>query len=381
MKSLQGIIQPWPRYVDRFFRLFDVPDTVSKDWLKLAMILFVMLVMGISGMFLQRAIAQAGNNNLWTDESNGMSARTASYYQLITGDLASQASRAPLDYIAQKFFDQTAGRLLFARIPPNIYYRLNSIFYIWSSGLLIMLFIFFRIRRDARNYLVLLAQIIFLAAALYHYYFWHENFRYWIQMRPYALWCTLWFMILALFFVDGRLRVWPFSILFILLAATMTAAIYQLFSFGLAFAVIQFVQKEKIRDIMQIVLKFFFIPLAVSLYYILIDCSTIYGWSANAHEYFKEFFHFWLTKEMIPLLSVLGILITVWIKELRNHTVVFLAALILYLISPLINYAVVSRGIFFSSRHYIYYDLIYSVFLMSMAMVMPVYLEKIRKAI
>lgn len=368
------------RYVDRFFRPFDVPNIASKNWLLVATIMFVILIAVISGMFLQRAFAGASAHDFWTDERNGMSTRAASYSDLITGNLASQASRAPLDYIVEKLFDEVGGRLLSAGMPPNIYYRLNSIFYIWLSGLFIMLLIFFRIRRDARNYLVLLVQIIFLASALYHYYFWHENFRYWIQMRPYALWCALWFMILTLFFVDGRLKVWPFTVLFTLLAATATAAIYQLFSFGLAFAIVQLIRKEKCRDIMLTGLKVFLIPMIVSLYYILIDRSTIYGWTADADQYIKEFFHFWLTKEMIPILSVLGILITVWIKELRNHTIVFLAIFILYLISPLINYAVVSRGIFFSSRHYLYYDLIYAVFLSSMAMVMPVYLEKIRKA-
>lgn len=380
MRSLRGTVDSLRRYVDRFFCLFDVPDTATKNWLLLATIVFVILVTWLSAMFLQRAIIGARDTSFWTDERNGMSARGASYSDLIAGNLASQASRAPLDYIAQKLFDEVGERLLSAGIPADIYYRLNSIFYIWSSGLFIMLFIFFRIRRDARNYLVLLAQMVFLASALYHYYFWHENFRYWIQMRPYALWCALWFMILTLFFVDGRLKVWPFTVLFTLLAATANAAIYQLFSFGLAFTVVQLIQRERVWDTMRTALKIFLIPLMVSLYYIFTDYSTVYAWSADADAYIKEFFHFWLTKEMIPILSVLGILITAWIKEFRNHTIVFLSVLILYLISPLINYAVVSRGIFFSSRHYLYYDLIYTVFLSSMAMVMPVYLEKIRKA-
>lgn len=380
MRSLRGTADSLRRYVDRFLCLFDVPDTAAKSWLMLATIMFVILVTVISGMFLRRGFAGASANDLWTDERNGIATRGASYPDLITGKMASQVSRAPLDYIALKFFDQIGGcSLLSNGMPPNIYYRLNSIFYIWLSGLFIMLFIFFRIRRDTRNYLVLLAQMILLAAALYHYYFWHENFRYWIQMRPYALWCALWFMILSLFLIDGRLKIWPFSVLFALLAATANAAIYQLFSFALAFVIVQFIQREKIPGTMRTVLKVFAIPAMISLYYILVDYSTIYVWRSSSAEYFKEFFHFWLTKEMIPILSILGIFSTAAFRKLRHITTVFLAMLILYLISPVINYIVLLRGVFFSSRHYIYYDLIYAVFCAALAVALPVFIEKIRE--
>jgi len=371
---------PWLRYADRFLRFFDVPDTVTTGWSRLVTISFIILVTAISGMFLQRAFAGASANDLWLDERNGIATRGASYVDLITGNMASQVSKAPLDYIIQKFFDQIGGlRSLSAGISPNIYYRLNSIFYIWLSGLFIMLFIFSRIRRDTRNYLVLFVQVILLASALYHYYFWHENFRYWIQMRPYALWCSLWFMILSLFLVEGRLKVRPFSVLSALLAATANAAVYQLLSFAAAFMVIQLIQKEDFFQVARTVLKIFALPMAISLYYILVDSSTVYVWRVDFDRYLKEFFHFWTTKEMIPILSILGVFSTLGFKTLRHITVVFLAMLILYFVSPVINYVVLLRGVFFSSRHYLYYDLIYPVFLTAMAVAMPVFVQKIRE--
>src|SRR3989338_2699868 len=371
---------PWLRYADRFLRFFDVPDTVTTGWSRLVTISFIILVTAISGMFLQRAFAGASANDLWLDERNGIATRGASYVDLIKGNMASQVSKAPLDYIIQKFFDQIGGlRSLSAGISPNIYYRLNSIFYIWLSGLFIMLFIFSRIRRDTRNYLVLFVQVILLASALYHYYFWHENFRYWIQMRPYALWCSLWFMILSLFLVEGRLKVRPFSVLSALLAATANAAVYQLLSFSSSFMVIQLIQKEDFFQVARTVLKIFALPMAISLYYILVDSSTVYVWRVDFDRYLKEFFHFWTTKEMIPILSILGVFSTLGFKTLRHITVVFLAMLILYFVSPVINYVVLLRGVFFSSRHYLYYDLIYPVFLTAMAVAMPVFVQKIRE--
>ena len=380
MKPLKETMYPWLRYADRFLRFFDVPDTVTTGWSRLVTISFIILVTAISGMFLQRAFAGASANDLWLDERNGIATRGASYVDLITGNMASQVSKAPLDYIIQKFFDQIGGlRSLSAGISPNIYYRLNSIFYIWLSGLFIMLFIFSRIRRDTRNYLVLFVQVILLASALYHYYFWHENFRYWIQMRPYALWCSLWFMILSLFLVEGRLKVRPFSVLSALLAATANAAVYQLLSFAAAFMVIQLIQKEDFFQVARTVLKIFALPMAISLYYILVDSSTVYVWRVDFDRYLKEFFHFWTTKEMIPILSILGVFSTLGFKTLRHITVVFLAMLILYFVSPVINYVVLLRGVFFSSRHYLYYDLIYPVFLTAMAVAMPVFVQKIRE--
>lgn len=372
-------MRPWLRYADKFFCLFDAPQGIAKGWLRLSILLFVILVTGISAMFLRQALMGARNNDLWLDERNGINTRSASYADLITGSMASQVSRAPLDYIGQKFFDQIAGHWLSARLPPNIYYRLNSIFYIWLSGLFITLFIFAKLCRTAQNYLVLFFQMGLLAAALFHYYFWHENFRYWIQMRPYALWCSLWFMILSLFLVEGRLRVWPFLVLFALLAATANAAIYQLFSFALAFMTVQSIQREKVSGAIRTVLKVFAVPAMISLYYILVDYSTIYVWRSNSGEYFKEFFRFWFTKEMIPILSALGIFLTAGFEKLRHITIVFLAMLILYLISPAINYIVLLRGVFFSSRHYIYYDLIYAVFCAALAVALPVFIEKIKK--
>lgn len=380
MRPLKEIVRPWLRYTDRFLCFFDVPDTVATGWLRLATVLFIILVTVISGMFLQRALAGASANDLWLDERNGIATRGASYTDLITGNMASQVSRAPLDYIAQKVFDQAGGlHLLAAGVPANIYYRLNSISYIWVSGLFIMLFIFFRIRRATRNYLVLFAQIFLLATALYHYYFWHENFRYWIQMRPYALWCALWFMVLSLFLVEGRFSAWPFSVLLALLAATANAAIYQLFSFAVAFMIIQWIKKKNMLEAMRTLLKVFAVPAAISLYYILMDRSTIYVWRSGSDEYLQEFFDFWLTKEMIPILSTLGILSTAAFRDLHHITVVFLTMLILYLISPVINHIVLSRGVFFSSRHYIYYDLIYTVFCAALAVALPVFVGKIRK--
>lgn len=362
-----------------FLQRFDFDQKKSKTIFKILVIAFVVASAWLSLKFITTAVDRAHSHDLWLDERNGQSARTAGYIQLIKGDLGSQCSRSPLEYLAQKIFDQAGGLSLRTMgLEDNIYYRLHSIFYNWISGLLVVLIAFFKIKKGVNNYFVFGLQILLLLGALWLYYFWRFNFPFSIQMRPYALWNSLWLMILCLFLVEGRLKGWPFTVLFFLLAATMNVAIWQLFSFTAAFMIVRLAQKESFLQSAKIILKILLIPTAVSLYYILIDSAT-YSWYEDFDQYLKEFFHFWTTKEMIPILSTLGILLTVWYKELQNHTIIFLTMLILYLISPLINYIILSRGIFFSSRHYIYYDLIYPVFLVSMAIITPSLWERIRQ--
>src|SRR3989344_9164697 len=121
---------PWLRYADRFLRFFDVPDTVTTGWSRLVTISFIILVTAISGMFLQRAFAGASANDLWLDERNGIATRGASYVDLITGNMASQVSKAPLDYIIQKFFDQIGGaRSLPSAISPTFFFIFKSLFF------------------------------------------------------------------------------------------------------------------------------------------------------------------------------------------------------------------------------------------------------------
>jgi len=363
----------------KLFSFFDIRPTGGKWILKITKLLCILIFLGISSYFAVQTVTQANKNDLWSDERNGLAGRqVSSYSDLIRGDMGSQISKAPLDYIALKLFDEVGVPLISERVSPNLYYRLNSIFYNWFSGLLIIFLAFFHIKGDTKNYLVFGVQMLFLGAALYFYYFWPSNFRYSLEMRPYALWNSLWFMILALFLIYKHFR-WPIIILLILLAATANVAVFQIGSLAGGFLIIKLLQKERFQDVSIKILKVFSIPLAVSLYYIWIGNLQVYGWHGDYEKYMKEFFHFWLTKEMIPILSVLGILMTAPFKKLHDHTIVFSSILILYLISPLINYLVLNKRVFFSSRHYLYYDLIYPIFFINIALVMPIYWERIKQ--
>lgn len=369
-------LRPIFGYLVKLVRLFEVRN--QKLALDVGRIVFIILASGISLFFFMKAVNGAKHKELWMDEINGLSSRSASYHDILVAGLASQVSKHPLDYVGQRLFDIVGKPLLSERMPKNVYFRLNSIIYNWFSGLLIIFVVYFRMKKDPSNYLVFLGQILCLLFALLIYYFWPYNFYHTIQMRPYALWNSLWLTVLGLFFVTKRFS-WPLIVLLSLLAATAGAAFFQLCCLAVGFLVIRQIRKNDLKDTMVILVKAFSVPLMVSLYYILIDAGQRYVWYSDFDKYLKEFFQFWLDKEMVPILSAVGLLFTIQWEELRDYAVVFLTMLFLYLVSPFINYLVLVKGVFFSSRHYLYYDLIYPLFFINMALILPFYWNRIQE--
>jgi len=177
---------------------------------------------------------------------------------------------------------------------------------------MIMGLVFFRINGDeylfskkrnkktgARPHLF---QIIFLLGVLALYYFMPQNFHFSIEMRPYALWNSLWMvsMVLFMFYEERR---WLLSVCLTLLAMTATASIFQLFACAASFLFIKLFNKEKWSDVLKSGLQIFTIPMLVCLYYVL---GTTQTWNyGKAERYWGEFFYFWKTGERIFLLSLL----------------------------------------------------------------------------
>lgn len=282
---------------------------------------------------------------------------------------------APLDYIALRFLVMMKKPLDSLGLADNTYYRLNSIIFSFSSGIGSALFLFFLIKKKVRNILIFLVQAIFIILAFTVYLFWWFNIKFAIEARPYALWNSLWYLSLVLIIGQGRISFLT-AIFFSLLAMAATASIFQLGCLAVCFVTFNLLDARSPREIVRVVLKYFILLLAVCGYYILINKQSL---SYFRPEYFNHFFKFWLEKEMVPILSVSGILMTVFLKECRIYTIVFSAMLLLYLASPVLNYITLSKGFLFSSRQYIFYDLIYPVFIINAALILPVYLEKIRR--
>ena len=361
-----------------FIRKFDFDIKENSRGLRIVTFIFVLILFSISLLFVFKAFKAAEKKDIWLDEAVALRETVRNYrVNLIISGGQGEGSPAPLDYIVVRVLDMIRLKVKTFYLSFNVYYRLSSIFANCISGFIAALFVFLHIKKKSHNYIILLMQVVFLYFAVIVYYFWPFNFQYAIELRPYALWNSIWFMLLVDFLLKGQFK-WEFRNLLILLAATQTAAVFQMASFAVGYLVFRIVEKEDIKEIMKKILKTFFIPFCVSLYYISCKQSG-FNYAAGFDVYLKQFFDFWLTKEMIPVLTITGMLLTVGYKNMRHVTTVFFVMFLLYLVSPIINYVILSHNFFFSSRHYIYYDLVYPIFLISFAVMLPKYFESAAK--
>ncbi len=341
---------------------------------------FAFFTLCLSILFITQAFQAAEKKDFWTDEDMTLNITlTRGYLDTLLKGAKTQGSPAPLEYLGLRLLNQIKPFVRSFGLPFNIYYRLNSIFYTAISGLIVMGLVinsdrhlFFNKRRNQKigacHYLLLLA-------ALALYYFMPQNFHFSVEMRPYALWNSLWMvsMVLFLFYEERKVLL---SVCLTFLAMTATASVFQLSAFAASFLFVKLLHKEKLGDVLKSGLKIFIIPTIICLYYVL---GTTQTWNYGKSErYWGEFFYFWTTRERIFLLPSLGLVLASVSKKFQNHIIVFLTMLVLYLISPCINYITMAKGFFFSPRQYRYYDLIYPLFLISSASLFPYYLKKMK---
>lgn len=369
------------RCLNKVILRFDISASAKKMWLNIVSFVFFLAVAVVCVQFIRTAVTKAELRAFWGDETYGLAvAREQGSGHHIVRGVRGQGSPAPLDYIVLKAMSDIHETINVADLPFNVYYRLHTISYSLLAGVFVVVLMHGRLRRRPTNYIVLACQLLLLLSALIFFYFWPFNLQYSVETRPYSLWNALWFCTLVMYIYYSRLA-WPMIIVMVFMAATATASIYQLFSLGCAWLVVQIWEHESWRNIVINALKYYTLPTFVALYYIFIrPMQFAFTPEAMGQDYYQEFFRFWTTKEMVPLLSVSGILLTAWFKKLRPCTLVFMTMLLLYLMSPLLNYIAIQHGFFFSSRQYIYYDLVYPLFLISLMWAIPIYVEKIRGA-
>jgi len=333
--------------------------------------LFIVAALSTAFLFVSRAFDASEKKDLWSDESWSLehSIQKDFFLKILLKGPQGQISKAPLDYLFVKGWDSIKESAQSFGLPYNTYYRLHPIFTSCLSGLILILILFFGIKQTAPNNTFLILQSILLIWALGDYYFREHNFVFSIEMRAYSLWNAIWILTLGLYMHYQNFNK-PIVGLLAALAATATASLFQMFSLGVSFMVIGKWNKKEVVHRFTTSLKVFIIPLLVCIYYLPRGGG---GEAPLFDKYLRQFFEFWVSMKIIPAFSVLGILMTWRFKQLRSHTIVFLTMLILYLISPIINYLTISRGTYFVHRHYRYYELIYPLFLISLAIAFPVY--------
>jgi len=367
----------------RFINFIDKFDSKNKRFESLGHCLSAMgiaVFIFITAMYCSAAIKQALVKDFWADEAFGLkcAVRSTSLEQLLILGAPGQASPAPLDYIFLKILDNVRISLHLEWVPYNVYYRLNSLFWTILAGVGVTSLYFCYFRSNIRNYFIFFLQIFFLAWALAYFYFRHDDLHFAIETRPYALWNSLWFSFMALFLFYREFN-WLLLIISTALALTSSGSFFQLLVLALcSFAFQSYKTKEFLPAFKKTLLEFSF-PLLISIYY----SSKVGHWSYcfdgdSYHEYSKEFFGFWAHKCRVAIMAILGIVATCTYQKWQKCSVVFFTILLLYSLSPFCNYMILSKGMFFSSRQYLYYDLTFCILSLALALILPNYWERIK---
>lgn len=368
-------------HILRAVRIFDRRNTDKPHLIVVVTLSFYIFSLLLAAAFLSRAFQCSAKKNISGDESFTLEAtiRKENFWQVVWRGHPEQYSNVPLDFIFIKVYDDMRDSVQSFGLPKNVYYRLHPILSSVIAGLFAAFLLFHHVRKNVANHLIFLGQACLLWAALGFYYFWYFNFQYSIEMRPYALWNALWFATLALYMYYGRVN-GVMVLMFCLLSAASNGSVFQITAlFAAVLLVSVLLERESLKSIMPRLAKTAVAPAVIFLFYYLRQAPIGSGDTEQAQQYYREFYQFWFTKEMVPILSILGILLTLPFGPLRPVTTVFVCTMMLYLASPLINHLVISKGSYFSSRHYIYYDLIFPLFLMHGAVALPVYYQQLRK--
>ena len=380
MKLSQKFSKPLNAFLSKTINVlirFDLSEPVLKKTHQTLTPIFIITISAIGIFYLNRVYLGAWGKEFWLDENFSLEVaiRSNSHLAILLKGAQEQASPLPLDYLVIKTLDLYKPYLNFLKLPDNVYYRINAFGSFLIAGMSLGFILWSRIARGRSNVMILFLQAIAIIGAQVTLLFGSFNFFFACEMRPYALWNSLWILICCLYMIHGR-STGGILILLILIAMTASGSVFQFASLALAIIVVDWLQHRGIKSAIWESAKNLALPAFIVAYYLF--GKNIHYDYPNYNDYLQEFFRFWLNKEMIPILSAAGILITIGFTPLRGAAVIFTTMMVLYLVSPFINYIVLSHKIFFSSRYYAYYDLIYPIMCIHMSLHLPFYYEKLR---
>lgn len=364
----------------KFIDKFDVKNLRNRSLGRFIFIVGLVIFIAVAAVYGYTALKRSSAKAFWTDEKFGLNdtVRTNSVAQLLVSGAPGQGSPAPLDYIFLRILDNVRIPFHLEWVPFNVYYRLNSIFWTFGAGAVTTFVYFFYFRSNTGNYLIFLFQMILLSQALAHFYFRHEILHYAMETRPYALWNALWygFMAFFLFYRDFNRALLLISTA---LALTSSGALFQLSAFVLCRFVFLFLTTREFIPALKKTMIEFSLPLLISIYYTSRCPHFGYSTSVDSYQtYLKEFWAFWADKSRTIIFAVFGIIMTLFDQKWRPCSIVFLTIILLYILSPLCNLAILSKGLFFTPRQYLYYDQTLSIFLLGLSLMLPDYWKMLK---
>jgi len=339
------------------------------DTWKILSVLFIAVYIFIVVTFFLSQLVVSSRKPLWGDEKNGLQSSIInhSYVDILINGAQLQGSPSPLDYLACKFLYQIKEKVSYFGLPQETYFRLFANF-ITAISMLIIMFLFKKevsISKDSAA--VRITQLFLLLCLPLVFLFNWKVYYYAAEMRPYALWNSLFMIVLAVSLLDTKNNKLLVAML-ILLSLSATAVIFQLGAIILAYLIVGFIQKEDLKGLFNKAIRLFVVPFLLGFYYCLRVGKLSFGGGA-----WGDFFGFWVRKsDIIPIMAVLVIICLIK-KENTKYAVAPLAFLILFIMGPVAFWVTRLKGFFFADRQFIYYELAKPLFILTAIKCMPAY--------
>jgi len=340
------------------------------------MFIFLTAYLFILITFFLGKIFDAFHKPFWIDEIYGLEGtiRHFSYGHLLFSGANGQASPAPLDFIICKILDQIKEKVCHFGFTPEVYFRLFANLITIFGCIVVTWTLKEEITDKKNNFLVKATQLALILFLVFVYLFQRHINYFAAEMRPYALWNSLFMITLAVGTTEIKKQKF-FLLSLILLSFSATAAIFQLIALAVAYFIQGLINEARVKDILRNGVRLFVLPFCIVVYYCLLagKFNAIFvggGWS--------DFIRLWLHKLMIVPMMLLAIAMCVLKKDNRKYAFAPTAFLIIYLMGPLIFLITRLRGYFYAERQFIYYELLAVIFVLTLIRCIPAYVEDIR---
>ena len=271
--------------------------------------------------------------------------------ELIARGAGGQVSPAPLLYVADFVAERLRVPLRYLGLTPSGYVRLPSLMFSTVLGIAAALAVAFRIlRQDAGGSPL---QFLLILCGLASYWFHPKVFAFAGVERPYGLWNGLWFLLLAWLLGRPPLPKVPL-VLLSLLAASASAACFQILALGIAMALVRRVERRPAKELFKDGVLLLALPALIGIYYAArsIEVGDEEGSSAEKVSHFLRFWllsnlHVWLAGGAMSWLALRRV-------SLRDLAIPPVALTALMLLMPLIFAFSHLKGYSMVSRHYIW---------------------------
>lgn len=274
--------------------------------------------------------------------------RNQPFGDLIVRGAQPQVSPAPLLYVADQILDLSRARLNYLGLNPPGYYRLPSLFFTAVLGFAAALVVGLKLREGGTP-----IQYLFVLCGLAVFYFHPKVFALACTERPYGLWVGLWLFTLAWLLGRPPKPAVPLAILS-LLAATATAACFQILAIGIALVIVRRVEGRSWKEILKEGSLVLTLPAAIGAYYALRSTDASYE-ERSFTERTPHFLKFWLLSNLHVWIAG-GAMTWLALKRpaLRPFAVPPVALTALIIVMPLVFSLSHMRGYSMVSRQYLW---------------------------